>query len=293
MGGLALAMALSAGFAAIGPAYLLINLLYSLWLKHVAIVDVLLVSLGFVCIAGAGAAGISIALTFLGCKERLIVLEAEGMEYSEDSQAIYRGELVGCDYYALDAARLRYFGGTTNHWEGASRPLDPLDFVARPWVPHSGWPIDPDDLKPYRDEAHRMLDLGPPVYEPQDLFPRDRLLSLQADRLVHCIWRGSPPTRFNEKYRQALEQADNVTVLLNASVTDIVLAEDLRRIDEFEITAQPSGRQFTVRATRAFVLALGGLENPRLLLNADRQISVGIGNEHDLGRAILHGAPGG
>ena len=44
------------------------------------------------------------------------------------------------------------------------------------------------------------------------------------------------------------------------------------------------GRDDRVRriAARSFVVALGGLENPRLLLNANRQIKPGIGNRHDL-----------
>jgi choline dehydrogenase-like flavoprotein len=44
---------------------------------------------------------------------------------------------------------------------------------------------------------------------------------------------------------------------------------------------------FAVRA-RHFVVALGGLENPRFLLNANRQRPTGLGNEHDLvGRYFL------
>lgn len=53
--GLALAIALSAAFAVVCGVYVLINFLYSLWLKHVAIVDVLLISLGFVLRIEGGA----------------------------------------------------------------------------------------------------------------------------------------------------------------------------------------------------------------------------------------------
>ena len=39
---------------------------------------------------------------------------------------------------------------------------------------------------------------------------------------------------------------------------------------------------------RAFALCLGGLENPRLLLNMTSQLPAGIGNEHDVvGRYFL------
>jgi decaprenyl-phosphate phosphoribosyltransferase len=48
VGGLALAIMLSPAFGGVGSIYVLTNVLYSLWLKHVAIIDVLLVSFGFV-----------------------------------------------------------------------------------------------------------------------------------------------------------------------------------------------------------------------------------------------------
>jgi 4-hydroxybenzoate polyprenyltransferase len=51
-----LAYLLTPGFALILVVYLLINLLYSRWLKHVAILDVLIISSGFVLRVAAGVA---------------------------------------------------------------------------------------------------------------------------------------------------------------------------------------------------------------------------------------------
>ena len=45
--GFAIALWLSPGFAAVGAAYVALNLAYSFWLKHVAIVDVLVIALSF------------------------------------------------------------------------------------------------------------------------------------------------------------------------------------------------------------------------------------------------------
>ncbi len=57
---LALGYLLSATFALILTAYLITNLLYSRWLKHVAILDVLIVSSGFVFRVAAGVALITV-----------------------------------------------------------------------------------------------------------------------------------------------------------------------------------------------------------------------------------------
>ncbi len=50
----ALAWLLSPGFELVIMAYFVINLAYSKWLKHIAILDVLIISLGFVLRVGAG-----------------------------------------------------------------------------------------------------------------------------------------------------------------------------------------------------------------------------------------------
>ena len=51
---------LSPGFAAIVAGYFLINLAYSKWLKHVPIIDVLIIAAGFVLRVGAGVALINV-----------------------------------------------------------------------------------------------------------------------------------------------------------------------------------------------------------------------------------------
>jgi len=80
-----------------------------------------------VCICGAGFAGITLALK-LSQKLNVVLLEAGGLQYSERSQSVYQGSIVGREYFPLWASRLRYFGGTSNHWTGWCTPLDPIDF---------------------------------------------------------------------------------------------------------------------------------------------------------------------
>jgi decaprenyl-phosphate phosphoribosyltransferase len=60
-GGLSLALWLSPAFAAVGAAYVAMNLAYSVWLKHVAIVDVLIIALSFVLRVLAGNVLIDVA----------------------------------------------------------------------------------------------------------------------------------------------------------------------------------------------------------------------------------------
>ena len=121
---------------------------------------------GDLCIVGAGAAGISIALQWLNSPRRVILLEGGGFDLEPAMQDLYRGDIVGQPYYPLQSARLHYFGGTTGHWAGFCSPYDPIDFEKRDWVPHSGWPIRREDLDPFYPRAQKVLELGPYKYEP-------------------------------------------------------------------------------------------------------------------------------
>jgi choline dehydrogenase-like flavoprotein len=80
------------------------------------------------CIVGAGAAGITLARSFIDAPFRVALLESGGFEPEQRTQALYKGPSIGLRYYPLDSARERYFGGTTNHWEGFCRPFDAIDF---------------------------------------------------------------------------------------------------------------------------------------------------------------------
>lgn len=233
-----------------------------------------------VCICGAGIAGISLALAL---SERLEValLEGGGYEPSEESADVYKGRSVGRPYYDLTTTRLRYFGGTSNNWGGWCRALDDYDFEPKPYVNASGWPIRKNHLDRYLEQAQSILDIDPG--RPKGRVAESNALAAAIDNsrdLEAFDYWWSPPTRFGQKYRDPLQRAHNVSCFLNANVVDIVLFDDLSRVREFEVRTY-AGKAFSVRA-RSFVLAAGGIENPRLLLNSNAQKKDGLGNEHGL-----------
>src|SRR5579871_528707 len=105
-----------------------------------------------VCVLGTGPAGITVARRLAQRGLDVGLFEAGGLDPTTDSQDLYKGTTTGQPYYALDAARLRYFGGTSNHWGGWTRPLDPYDFEPNAANPLSGWPIAKAALDPYATE---------------------------------------------------------------------------------------------------------------------------------------------
>ena len=83
--GLALAFWLAPGFGLVGLGYVALLALYSVWLKHVVIVDVLVVAIGFVlrAVAGAVAIGVAISGWLLICTVLLALFLALGKRRHE------------------------------------------------------------------------------------------------------------------------------------------------------------------------------------------------------------------
>jgi choline dehydrogenase-like flavoprotein len=91
-----------------------------------------------ICIVGAGAAGITLAITLAEAGIDVCLVEGGGLTLEQESQSLYTGKNIGIDYPPLTGSRLRYFGGTTNHWGGTVRPFDAFEFEPHSWVPDSG-----------------------------------------------------------------------------------------------------------------------------------------------------------
>lgn len=234
-----------------------------------------------IAIIGAGAAGITIAREFIGQNREVWLIESGGLDFDDATQALYKGDITGNPYYALDVARLRYFGGTTNHWGGHCRPLDPIDFEKRSWVPDSGWPITRADLDPFYERAQPVCQLGPYKYDEAD-WPelQKQLFQFSPEKIQNRIWQFSPPTRFGEVYLPELKRAPNIHVLTNANVVDIAANDHATAIESLHLRML-SGKSATIRP-RFVILACGGIENARLLLACDGVEKTGLGNRHDL-----------
>jgi choline dehydrogenase-like flavoprotein len=240
-----------------------------------------------ICICGAGVAGITLALN-LSEKLNICLLEAGGFDYSDESQEIYQGGNIGQEYFDLMATRLRYFGGSTNHWEGWCRPLDSHDFEFKDHVKHSGWPIKREDLDPYMEQTKSILDIAKkePGASINDSEKNKRIkpfFDLPPQKFPEFneidFWFSSP-TRFGQKYKDLLKNSNNISCILNANVTDITLSENLSRVDAVKVQNY-KGKSFTAKVDK-FILATGGIENPRIMLNCNRQIKAGIGNSAGL-----------
>ncbi len=237
---------------------------------------------GDICIIGAGAAGISMALDWIGGPQKVILLEAGGFEYDEKIQQLNDGQSTGQKYYPLQSSRLRYFGGTTGHWAGLCTPFDDIDFAQRDYVPYSGWPIGRKDLDPFYHKAQLALQLGPFEYDLaywKNSYPNFEPFPLDKNIIWNKMWQYSK-ARFGSLYKETLVQAKNVHLYTYANVVDIHATENIAAIKEVTIKDH-EGKSHKVSA-KYFVLACGTIQNTRLLLASNSQAKKGLGNNQDL-----------
>lgn len=232
-----------------------------------------------VAIIGAGAAGITMARRLLAGGASVLLLESGGEDYEPETAKLNGGDNIGLPYYDLETARLRFFGGTTAIWGGRCAELDPLDFQKRPWVEHSGWPFGADELRPYYDAARETLDL--PLSTPPDKDRTRLLATLASDQLAIRTWMFDRRfDRFGLAANRSLVHDPRLTVLTHATVREIVSSENGSTIDRLDVRGR-GDRRVSVRA-RTYVLAAGGIENPRLLLASNSVVGNGLGNGNDL-----------
>lgn len=177
---------------------------------------------------------------------------------------------------------------------GKSAAFDAIDFLKRPWVPDSGWPIAGDTLQDYLDRAAAVLNLGPNVYDERlwDLIGSSHPMpGLASDDLRSFFWQFArsrldqfDSMRFGQEF--AALKANNIRVLLNATVTRIGLTQDGNCFDHVEMSTV-RGVKHRAKA-RSVVIAASAVENARLLLASNNIHAGGIGNHQDLvGRFLM------
>mgnify|MGYP001544862091 CR=1 FL=1 len=236
-------------------------------------------------IIGAGPAGMSLAMALANTPIRILLLESGGGEYEAATQALYKGSETGVRYLPLDACRLRFLGGSSNHWGGWCRPLDPSDFEKRAWLAHSGWPFSRKEIEPYFARAQALIEAGAPIYDGLTEKIGDQIALgkggvytsyFQFSKTRHDV----TPTAFGERYGADLRRIPNLQLMEHANITALGLAADAKSLDHLDV-ATLSGNKFTVKPKYA-VIAAGGVETARLMLASNDVMKTGVGNANDL-----------
>jgi choline dehydrogenase-like flavoprotein len=226
-----------------------------------------------VCIVGAGAAGITLALELSGDGYRILVVESGGEHREGDVEQLgatdCSDELIR---RSMHEGRARVFGGTTTLWAGQVMPLDESDFERRSWVPAAGWPFDRAMLEPHYCRADRILGLEPISYD-EDAWPARsrRPPRLDPAKFRFRYSRFSPAPDLARAHRARLANASALTVLLHATAVKLETTADGSSIEGIELRSLSGKSAFAV--ARQYVLCCGAVDTARLLLVS------GVGND--------------
>lgn len=212
------------------------------------------------CIVGSGPAGLTLVSELAKDSNiKILLVEAGSFSLEEKSQNLYKGHSFNLkndnnnmglnDEDYLLSSRLRYLGGSSNHWDGWTRPLDSIDFKS----PKHSWPIRHEEMLPFYKLAYQTVDINPTV--------KDERLTDEIRKIPYLI---SPPVMFGKKYHSLLNESSHIRVLLNANLCDININSE--NVAESITVKNYHNKEFHFK-TKKIILACGGIENARLLLN--------------------------
>jgi choline dehydrogenase-like flavoprotein len=238
-----------------------------------------------IVIVGAGAAGITLALSLEDSGLDVIIVEAGSDRFDKQGQDFYRAQsFAPAAHGDVNMYRRRVLGGSTSVWGGRCIPFDAIDFEDRPWLNHARWPIGYNDVAGHYPRALEIARAGMAEFdaghafpgEPSDLVPGN----VSQDIILDRIERFSEPTDFGRHYRTKLSVHPRIRVLTGASVEQILLSDTGAQAIGVRVRSSPD-HIFTIASPRT-VIATGGIETARLLLSSNEVKPGGIGNDRDL-----------
>ncbi len=165
-----------------------------------------------VCIVGAGPSGLILSEK-LSKKLNILIIEGGSFEISDKSQEIYSGQVIGDNYFDLSTTRLRYFGGSSNHWGGWVRNLEEDEFEKIESLKVDEWPIKKKDLDKYLDVACGILKI-------KNNFQSENFIKNSFNKVNYS--RVEEPHLFSKPYIEKFAKSKNIDLCLN---TNLINAE--------------------------------------------------------------------
>lgn len=217
-----------------------------------------------VCIVGAGAAGIVLAVELAGQGKRVLLLESGGSIVEPEPQLLNDCSYSGQPHQGANIGRFRVLGGTTTAWGGQILEMDAEDFGARDWVPGSGWPFPKTELRPYYERALQAEGLSRSLREDDDVWRRLKLTPPNfGDEFTAYFTRWCPEPDFSRLHRSFLESS-KVSVFVHATAVAILLSENGSAVRG--IACRNSAGKERIFSAGKYILSLGTIESIRFLM---------------------------
>lgn len=211
-----------------------------------------------VVVIGTGPVGTTIASELISNGKRVLLLEGGEVNWTEKSQNRYSGSIEGANWDQqkyLDGLRLRFLGGTSNHWIGYCVRLEEDDLV--------DWPISHKELYKNGAKAEKILEIDSFDSSLSELNKKWGKEPFERNHEVRPILR-SPPVRFKNKFSELFNDK-NLLLCLNANLIDIGLSADKSLVEWISISPTPQATPRTIKVNK-IVFCLGAIESTRYML---------------------------
>jgi hypothetical protein len=220
-----------------------------------------------ICILGSGMAGAALALKLAETRKSIIVVEAGALSDTYPYEPV-QIENIGRNFN-LNRTRSIELGGSTNLWHSVLAPLSEDDFLEKKYFNMPGWPLSYLEMLPHYENAASYFSIGaindfqepPPIIKSMmnDLKHNSDLFQNNLFKIPRKIFRAKDYLLKKYKYYR------DKHIILNAVTLKLVKSDKSNNIESVTIGTATGLKKIKALV---FVICLGGLETPRLLLNS-------------------------
>jgi hypothetical protein len=230
-----------------------------------------------ICVVGSGPAGMTAALELAEKGLSVALVESGQQVNTTDAQRLSDAEIVTPDNHSvMDEAVLRRLGGTSGIWGGRCVPMDSIDFQKRNYVEGSGWPFDETALNQHYSRACEILNVGNASFSTLGCDSRKNLPQHLSTNFVETeelcatkLERWSTEAKIWVSHKNKVITHPLITVM--SDLTCVGFEQSALHADiDFALIKSTSSPEVTPVKLKAkfFVLACGGVETTRLILNS-------------------------
>jgi hypothetical protein len=227
---------------------------------------------GHICVIGTGPGAAFVAVELAKKKFDVIVLETGG-EFSKLNNSI---DLIGskCNTNPQNRGFAKEFGGLSNYWAGRTVPLEDFDFNNILGRNNPKWPISYNELVPFYKKASEIMKIPFEKIWPKKIQKKINSVFLKINNLSSYLstkyfyW-NTPPFNTKKYLKNYAAKHKNLKVYIGIHAR-YFMQNKSGKISHLKAANLLDLSEVKIKC-KCFVLAAGGLENARILLNSKKQ----------------------
>jgi len=216
------------------------------------------------CIVGGGPVGIITANRLSTYRKKVVLIELGNKEISKEK---YNSKVIINSENFKIHNNILMLGGASNFWEGRVGKMMNIDFKKREWIKNSGWPFQINELDLFYKKAHKLLELINP-YEYEEQLSYKYLSKLLDKNFLKIL---NSKNFFIRGMQYMKKEKRNFNFLINGKFKILLEHEALSfNTKENQITSVNVKNKGQIKKifSNNFVLACGGIENSRLIMQS-------------------------